>query len=36
LLEPARGLRLISLDQHENNVNGMRAGSAEVLSVREC
>jgi hypothetical protein len=36
LLEPARGLRLVSLDQHESNVNGMRVGSPEMVSVREC
>ena len=36
LLEPERGLRLVSLDQHESNVDGMRVTSPEVLSVREC
>ena len=36
LLEPARGLRLVSLDQHESNVNGMRVGSPEVVCAREC
>jgi hypothetical protein len=36
ILEPARGLKLVSIDEHDAGVKEIGPASPEILTVREC